>query len=304
MSEALAPVAPACPNCGADAPHAYCARCGQSQRDRLRASVRELAGEGLAELTDFDAKLWVTLRRLVARPGLLTSEYIAGRRARYIRPLRLYLTASVLFFIAFAFLPPPVLTADGRADADGFDFSISRGTAGRDAPPAANTSDAPSEGLTVGGDEQDGALERRVEDRVARFQRAEPAERVRMVIDGLQRHLPKAFFLLVPLFALGLRTLHWGRGFTYAEHLIFALHLHAFVFLVAAAALLLPPLPGGLVLPAVVLWTIAYAFIALRRVFRRGRLGAAATLAIVLPAYMVAVIASSVLAIMIALTLG
>jgi hypothetical protein len=39
-----------------------------------------------------------TLALLALQPGKLTVEYLAGRRQRYIIPLRLCLTASFLFF--------------------------------------------------------------------------------------------------------------------------------------------------------------------------------------------------------------
>ncbi len=39
--------------------------------------------------------LWV----LVVRPGRLTLKYLAGRRQRYVPPLRIYLQASLLFFL-------------------------------------------------------------------------------------------------------------------------------------------------------------------------------------------------------------
>ena len=37
---------------------------------------------------------------LLFAPGSLTLEYLAGRRARYLRPLQVYLTASVIVFAA------------------------------------------------------------------------------------------------------------------------------------------------------------------------------------------------------------
>src|SRR4029453_9696672 len=45
-----------------------------------------------------------TLRLLFTRPGQLTAEMLAGRRARYIPPVRLYLVASVVFFLALGSL--------------------------------------------------------------------------------------------------------------------------------------------------------------------------------------------------------
>ena len=45
-----------------------------------------------------DGKIVQTLKVLVTKPGMLTKEFLEGRRARYISPFRLYLTISVVFF--------------------------------------------------------------------------------------------------------------------------------------------------------------------------------------------------------------
>ena len=45
-----------------------------------------------------EGALWRTLVALLWHPGRLTVEYFAGRRARYIAPLRLYLTFSLILF--------------------------------------------------------------------------------------------------------------------------------------------------------------------------------------------------------------
>jgi hypothetical protein len=87
-----------CRNCGAVLGGQYCAACGQRSRVRL-ISLWELTKEAVGNLTDLDSRIWLTLRPLLFRPGLLTREYLAGRRTRYIPPFRLYLILSVAFFV-------------------------------------------------------------------------------------------------------------------------------------------------------------------------------------------------------------
>src|SRR3546814_12600425 len=49
----------------------------------------------------WDARLPRTLWPLLARPAFLTREYFAGRRVRYVSPVRLFVTlAIVTFFVA------------------------------------------------------------------------------------------------------------------------------------------------------------------------------------------------------------
>src|SRR5687768_10569944 len=94
----------ACLNCGAALDGKFCARCGQRDIPPY-PSVRELASDAVAEFSGWDGRLAATVRALVRRPGFLTGEFLAGRRARYISPVRLYLTASVLYFLIAANAP-------------------------------------------------------------------------------------------------------------------------------------------------------------------------------------------------------
>ena len=85
-------------------------------------------------------------------------------------------------------------------------------------------------------------------------------------------NLPRAFFLLLPLFALLLKLLYRRRRLLYLDHLVFALHYHAFAFVIltlmilAGAARLPQPLLVPLVL-ALWLWIFVYLLLALRRVY-------------------------------------
>ena len=90
---------PACPNCGCTAPAAFCPGCGQDNR-RGRLQTRDLLGEAWQHLTALDTAVIRTLIGLVRRPGRLAAEYVAGRRARYVSPLRFFLGATALFLLA------------------------------------------------------------------------------------------------------------------------------------------------------------------------------------------------------------
>jgi hypothetical protein len=78
----------------------------------LHASTREFLHEFIGHYVALEGKLWGSLKRLIFQPGELTNEYIRGRRVRYVQPLRMYLTFSVLFFALLKF------TADGGTHVD------------------------------------------------------------------------------------------------------------------------------------------------------------------------------------------
>ncbi|TFW20641.1 DUF3667 domain-containing protein [Duganella callida] len=91
-----------CANCETPLSGHYCSHCGQ-EAVLHAASTREFLHEFIGHYVALEGKLWGSLRRLILKPGELTNEYIRGRRVRYVQPLRLYLTFSVLFFALLKF---------------------------------------------------------------------------------------------------------------------------------------------------------------------------------------------------------
>lgn len=87
-----------CLNCGAEVPDKYCSRCGQPNTEP-KESFWHLVGHFFADITHYDSQLFRTLRYLITRPGFLTKEYMAGHRARYLNPVRLYVFISAIFFL-------------------------------------------------------------------------------------------------------------------------------------------------------------------------------------------------------------
>jgi len=70
-------------------------------------TVREFLQEGFDELFSIDGRLVRSVQYLLLKLGFLTRELFGGRRQRYIRPLRLYLTFSVVAFAIIALIPRP-----------------------------------------------------------------------------------------------------------------------------------------------------------------------------------------------------
>src|SRR5258706_9109608 len=96
MSTVLAPPA-GCANCGAPLSGPFCQACGQKAAGR-NVSLHDFFHEAFHEFAHVDGKIVQTLRLLLTKPGQLTHEFLEGRRERYVSPLRLYLTCSLIFF--------------------------------------------------------------------------------------------------------------------------------------------------------------------------------------------------------------
>ena len=253
-----------CPNCGTPAESGpFCADCGQRQSE-FRQPVHVLARDLLAEYFGFEGKLWRTGVALL-RPGFLTAEYLDGRQRRYARPLRLYLTASLVFFFTVTMLDPgerlrrqilgdedpaeqTVQEALGRAEAD-----IEKATARR-----ARLAELAAAGVTalpdsLGDGEDEFVLKiggRQVHsETLDQLKQIETREDAARVIPGLVQaaiaRVPNAMFLVLPVFAFLLKLLYVRRRRYYGEHLVFAFHVHAFWFCCFTLVVLLGALLGA-----------------------------------------------------------
>jgi hypothetical protein len=256
-----------CINCGASISNQFCSVCGQETRLHV-ASATEFIHEFVGHYVALEGRLWKTLRYLFTRPGFLTAEFIAGRRKRYVEPLRVYLTFSILFFAILKFGGPPLMIFDGVKPGQG-DQARSEAVAAQPAAldkPAKARDDDEKMLIELGG--KFPALESRAKAFVEKPQ----ADRVRFVTAGFFAYVPYALFLLMPLFAFYLKLLYLGTGRHYGEHLLFALHTNAFTFAALAAMTVSVRLEWGLVTTAIVFWIVVYLPMAMRRVYPGGKL--------------------------------
>lgn len=110
---------PGCPNCGKPADANYCPNCGQRNIDLERPLI-ELLRDAAREAFDVDGRALRTVAALFRHPGLLTSEFLAGRRQHYTPPFRLYLVVSLLFFFVATWLAGRGVLLDQGQDAAAF----------------------------------------------------------------------------------------------------------------------------------------------------------------------------------------
>src|SRR5436190_10873829 len=87
-----------CENCGAPLTGEFCSKCGQHAIDYRRSLFRVVI-DAADSFLNWDTKFLKSIGLLLIRPWKLTNDFNAGRRARYVHPLRLYLLASIAFFL-------------------------------------------------------------------------------------------------------------------------------------------------------------------------------------------------------------
>jgi hypothetical protein len=239
---------PACRNCGTPAPGKYCGECGQST-----ALHPPTAGEFLHEFIGhhvaLEGRLWATLRMLLLNPGSLTVEYFAGRKQRYVNPLRLYLSVSLIVFAVGGVINPEVRVSTVDPDTGKLSAPLSPEETTR----LAREKLAELDSVPVW-----------ARAHAAKFLDLTPEQQRERTARGFATYLPYAFFLLVPVLALLLKLFYLNRGIYYGEHLVCALNLQtaAFIFALAGAALL----PSSY-RPIAQLVSLVYATLALHRVY-------------------------------------
>ena len=96
----LEPPLEACPNCATLLIGVHCHACGQKKINPNEFSLKRFIARVVNDFTDLEStKVFKTLVAMFTKPGLLTREYLAGRRGNYIGPVKLYLTFSALYFL-------------------------------------------------------------------------------------------------------------------------------------------------------------------------------------------------------------
>jgi len=196
---------PACANCGAPLTGRFCSACGQ-QADHAAHSVGHFLWEAIEALTHADSRFWITTRALVRKPGFLTREFFAGRRARYVQPLRLYLILSVVFFVLSGLLslgsmPPVHVQVDKPEKVDCANLKSDLQWGGKLLLPRLKA-----------------ACMNMVADNGHNFS------------ETMVHNIGRAMFVFLPLMASLMKLLYWRPPRYYLEHLVLLIHNHACVF--------------------------------------------------------------------------
>ncbi|KQV95096.1 MULTISPECIES: DUF3667 domain-containing protein [unclassified Roseateles] len=245
-----APELPYCRNCHftlATPRPVYCGHCGQ-ETDLHPPSVREMFTEYLGHYVAFDGPLWRTLWALVCLPGHLTNAYFRGQRRRYVLPLRVYLTASFLFFVGYHLLQ------HGKHEEQEADVESSQPAApGKPVKvkvkPGQTPAEAEAEAASTAGQGKKSVNTKLGCDE----QHPEACSRSELLVTGLVTKgksmtgdqwkarfsalAPYGMLAMQPVFAALLLAMFAGSGRRYAEHFVFSLHSHSLWFLALLLAM-------------------------------------------------------------------
>lgn len=275
-----------CLNCGTPllAENRFCSNCGQMNRSP-RQSLGEWIREFFASFLSVDSKFIHSIIPLLVKPGKLSEDYIAGKRARYIHPIRLYLAVSILMFFVISLNKNPSQTvqvsglksdstAEGTIPDEALQFNLSDG----DTASWWYEKDVIAEYLSENKNPSWVAVQREtdVENSFSnRFFFTEVNKMYGMDVDSfgqyIFRKLPIVLFLFLPFFTLWIHLLYLRKGLLYTEHLIFAFHTQTAFFTLLLLSNLAKMAFNWDISAIVLLIFMIYLYLALRRFYKQSR---------------------------------
>ncbi len=272
------PVDNTCLNCNTDLPKGakFCPKCGQENRD-LRIRFIELVGEFLSNTFNFDARLGRTVIDLIKRPGEMTKQFHEGKRARYVRPLQLYLFVSFVYFLLLSIVPTTIINklpesleeADLTAENAVIDVSV----AGNDIYMLGenlkhtdpNDEEAIDSLLSLDGEMEHNDWERHLLKQTIRAVNPKYEDELKK---ELFSNLSWAMFLLLPLFAAMLWLMVRKISPYYIDSIIFSIHFHSVVFMLLTIEVLTEMVDRyGYIDLIIVAAIVGYLLLSLRRVY-------------------------------------
>ena len=295
-----------CENCGAPLYGKYCYACGQPTTGMVR-HFSSILSDIADSVLNIDERVFRTLLPLYLQPGKLTLDYFAGRRARYVTPFRLVFFLAIVAFFSIQLTVRAGYTRMGEAV-----ISVSPSTA-----PKVSIGPVPKQSPSDGSVFANGNIT--IDDKVIWNRDSHPLK-IRWLPDaavdwlndlmgnaqqqlhamnsgswneqqdarhkfllGMFAVAPTVLFVLLPFFALLLKIFYIFKKRLYMEHLIVAMHSHAFLMLSMLVLLLLGllrtwivPHAGWVNIPlrlletAAWIWIFVYLWLMQKRIYRQG----------------------------------
>lgn len=289
---------PHCLNCGTPLKGKYCHACGQENLDH-QESVWHLFRHFFEDITHYDGKLWKTAKPLLIKPGFLTMEYLQGRRASYLNPVRMFIFLNFLFFLLWFSLPD-----SHKADAESTDtpqssmnFKVNNDAAFRasidstqiDSIVKVKIGSKTNLGLPISryssvaeydsiqsitpDGKKDGFMTSMLRHRmiIAQEQAQKNPEFFKdKFLETFHHNIPKLNFLFLIMCSLILYLVYYRRHLFMVNHAFFAIHLACTFLLLSVLMLLVSYIPHGIWLALVIfLYGNYYFYLALRHVYQQ-----------------------------------
>ena len=170
------------------------------------------------EVIGYDSRLNRTFKLLFTQPGIITKKHNEGARSSFVQPMRLYLFFSLVMFLSINIAGVRVAsTIEPSAENPTTMLKIYQ----QPDIPVSFYFDITSDNSDVYQDKTKYIADTNRYD-----------ELNQQIMNGFSY----AMFILLPFFALFTKVLLFNKRRSYVEHLIFSIHFHVFIFIIATLA--------------------------------------------------------------------
>lgn len=241
-----------CLNCGYPIIGKFCGECGQKAHLH-KDSFIHMAGHFIGDYFHYDSKFWLTFKTLFSNPGKITTDFINGKRVRYLSPIQLYIFVTTLFFIISHFTShekkehkkvekkavPITINAVTDSLKNDSDIELDLGIKNTEngtkiglgswTPKENSLQEYDSVQSTLEPNKRDKYIERYFVRKSFKVAKAEDFGED--FSNSFKNNFPKVLFLLLPFFALLLTLIYRKNKLYYVDHLVFSIHFHSIGFI-------------------------------------------------------------------------
>jgi hypothetical protein len=218
-----------CLNCGSEVTGKFCSSCGQENID-THENFFHVVWHFITDYLHFDSKFFRSLASLFVKPGFLTRQYWDGKRLQYIHPLRLFFFITILFMVSTSYFYSHY--------GEEFKHNIIKTDNVYAQLDSAHLASLPeSERITLPGTSRTMTVKQAKENKVAEQVQV---KRMQTGFDFVFRNLKYITFFLLPVYALVFALLFIRMKGYYVDHLVYAMHLQSFAYILMGLVLLLP----------------------------------------------------------------
>jgi hypothetical protein len=100
----------ACPSCGTKTLGQFCGHCGEKEVSDEDYSIRRYLAEISTAITLLESKVLRSVWLVVSKPGYLSTQYLSGRRVRYMKPLQLFIFLNVVYYFSLTLFSATTFT--------------------------------------------------------------------------------------------------------------------------------------------------------------------------------------------------
>jgi len=266
----------------------YCPFCGQKVLQPRDFSFGKFFWHALGDYFHVDGKFFSSFKALMFKPGLMTAEYLAGKRLKYLHPFRFFLFVSIAYFLLIAAggnKHGTLQTTSGSADTtDHLNLTLTFGD--RHLPLDSVRKAVETQGIDT--------VVSRLYQNPNWFQRLFARKVVESSLSGpdhflskLLHHASKVIFVLIPFIALLLKLLYIRRKRLYYDHLVFSIHFHTLLFILLIIVQLTGMFLFQLPLWIILLLTLSYLLITIQKVYRQSWLRTSLKMIVLVLMYLV-----------------